>query len=251
MKLGYSNAILQSGSALSFAGTVDTSLAYLKDGRPGALCEVTASGAQNLDISWATPVQARVGALINVSYAVGTSITAVLKVESGSYTTASQTQQVVQTASGDKCVFFTWDVANIDGIRFTLPDGNATIGEAWLSPALDNCIRSSWSSGVGDIGQDVSLAGSLYVTPAVPRRVVVAEFAPRPYDTDFEAFRSAQLAISGDPRIVIVPDDKTQSAIESTGMYARATSIGRLEGSAQGRYFSFGVTAEEMPGRVP
>jgi len=251
MKLGYSNALLQTGAGLSYSGTTDTSLAYLKDGRPGALCQITGSGTETLTLSWSTPIQAQVGALINVSYAVGTSITAALKVSGGSYTTESQTQQVVETASGDKCVFFTWNVANVDGIQFTLPSGTATIGEAWLSPALDNCIRSSWSSGVGDIGQDVSLAGSLYVTPAVPRRVVVAEFAPRPYDTDFEAFRAAQLAISGDPRIVIVPDDIDQDAIESTGMYARATSVGALSGSAQGRHFTFGVTAEEMPGREP
>jgi hypothetical protein len=251
MLLGHSSGVLQSGSGLSFDGTVDTSLAFLKDGRPGALCEVTASGSQDLFISWASPIQAQVGALINVSYAVGTSITATLKVSGGSYSTQAQTRQVVETASGDKCVFFNWDVANVDGVKFTLPNGTATIGEAWLSPALDNCIRSSWQSGAGEIGQDVSIAGSLYVTPAVPRRVVVAEFAPRPYDTDFESFRAAQLAISGDPRVLIIPDDADQGGIDSTGMYARATSIGSLEGSAQGRHFSFGITAEEMPGRLP
>lgn len=252
MLLGYSTPVTQASTGLTTTATINTSLAYLKDGRPGALCELVIGGTSNqLFASFADPIRCRVIALINVSFAVGASVTATFRIGGGGYGTDSQVSQVVETASGDKCVFWSVDKPNVTGVSFVLPDGTHTIGEIWASDALDYCIRSSWASGVGNINKDVSLSGAVYKAPAVPRRTVLAEFAPRSYDNDFVEFRKAQLAISDDPRIIIVPDNASQSAIESTGMYARATAIGELEGSDAGRFFSFAIEAEEMPGRRP
>lgn len=254
MILGYSTPVTDTATGITWSGTVDTSLGYLKDGRPGGLCQLTTSGTSTLTISFAhAPTTVHCAALINVSLDVGTTITATLKQVLTGYTVGATTADVVETFSGDRCVFFTWDgIEDVDGIQFSIPDeGQFTVGEAWVSPGLAKCIRSNWSSGVADINRDVSISGSVYVSPSVPRRTLVAEFAPNPYDTLYDEFKTAQVAISDDPRVLIIPDSANQTGIERTGMYARMTSIGDLSMDARGRFFTFAVSAEEMPGREP
>lgn len=254
MILGYSTPVTDTETGITWSGTVDTSLGFLKDGRPGGLCQLDTSGTSTLTISFAhAPTTVHCAALINTSLDVGTSITATLKQTGTGYSVGAQTVDVVQTFSGDRCVFFTWDgIADVDGIQFSIPDeGEFTIGEAWVSPGLAKCIRSNWSSGVADINRDVSISGSVYVSPSVPRRTLVAEFAPNPYDTLYDEFKTAQVGISDDPRVLVITDSADQTGIDRTGMYARMTSIGDLSMDARGRFFTFSISAEEMPGREP
>jgi len=101
MLLGYSTPVTQASTGLTTTATINTSLAYLKDGRPGALCELVIGGTSNqLFASFADPIRCRVIALINVSFAVGASVTATFRIGGGGYGTDSQVSQVVETASG-------------------------------------------------------------------------------------------------------------------------------------------------------
>lgn len=253
MILGYSTPVTDTETGITWSGTVN-SLGFLKDGRPGGLCQLTTSGTSTLTISFAhAPTTVHCAALINISLDVGTSITATLKQTGTGYSVGATTSIVVQTFSGDRCVFFTFDgITDVDGIQFSIPDeGTFTLGEAWVSPGLAKCIRSNWSSGVADINRDVSVSGAIYVSPSVPRRTLVAEFAPNPYDTLYDEFKTAQVAISDDPRVLVITDSADQTGIDRTGMYARMTSIGDLSMDARGRFFTFSISAEEMPGRQP
>lgn len=255
MILGYSTPVTLPTTGISYTDTVNTSLAFLKDGRPGALCSLQHTGSsQDLDVSWVAPIRARVAALINTNLPVGYPVQISLRT-GGAYTVQTQNVQVVETASGDRCAFVQWDgVAGADGIRFRLNDTVAspvTIGEVWVSDALDYCIRSDWSSAAGIINKNVSLSGAVYTAPAVPRRVVSADIAPRRYEEGFEELRKVSLAVSDDPRVLIAPDAKTQAALESTAMYARVVTNGNVQGNPRGRAFSWSVSAEEMPGRLP
>jgi len=253
MLLGYKTPITDSATGITWSATVDTSVAYLKDGRPGGLCQLTTSGTSTLTASFAhNPITVRCAALINISLDVGTTITATLKQTTTGYSVGATTADVVLTASGDKCVFFTWGgVTDVDGIQFSIPDeGQFTLGEIWVSDALTDCIRSSWAVGTSGIARDVSISGALYVSPSVARRTVSAEYAPRDYDVDFAKYQQAVVDLSNNPRVLIAFDDATQSAVEQTGMYARAISVGNLTGDSNGRYFALSLTAEEMPGRA-
>lgn len=254
MILGFDTPVTDTDTGITWSGTVDTSVAYLKDGRPGGLAQLTTSGTSTLTVSFShRPITVKCAALINVSLDVGTTITATLKQSTGGYSVQATTGDVVLLPSGDKCVFFIWSgVTDVDGIQFSIPDeGQFTMGEVWVSNALNHCIRSSWSSGVANIDRDVSISGAMYVSPSVPRRTVVAQFSPKSYETYWSEFKTAQMALSGSPRALVIPDSANQTGIDQTGMYARMTSIGSLEGFDRGRYFTFSVTAEEMPGREP
>ena len=252
MLLGYSTPVTKASTGVFTTASINTSLAFLKNGRPGGLCELEiGAGTDQLFMSFADPIRCRLIALINVSFAVGENVTATLRIGDGGYGTSPQVRQVVETASGDRCVFFKLDTSNVTGVSFVLPEGTHTIGEVWASDALDACIRSDWASGVGEIEKDVSLSGAVYRAPAVPRRTVSVSLAPKRYEDSFAEFRKVSLAVSDDPRVLIAPDAKDQAALESTGMYARVVSNNPVQGEPGGRAFSWSLSAEEMPGRLP
>jgi hypothetical protein len=252
MLLGYSSPVTKASTGVFTTATINTSLAFLKNGRPGALCELEiVGGANQLFMSFDQGIQCRLIALLNVTFDVGAPVTATLRIGDGGFGTTPAVSQVVETASGDRCVFWKIDADDVTGVSFILPEGTHRIGEVWASKALDACIRSDWSSGVGDIRKDVSLSGAVYRAPAVPRRTVSVALAPKRYEDGFESFRAVQLAVQDDPRVLIVPDAIDQEAIDRTAMYARVTANNPVTGSSVGRAFSWSLSAEEMPGRVP
>lgn len=252
MLLGYSTPVTKASTGVFTTATVNTSLAFIKNGRPGALCELAiGAGADQLFMSFADPIRCRLIALINVSFDVGANVTATLRIGDGGYGTSPQVSQVVQTASGDRCVFWTLNTPNVTGVSFVMPEGTHTIGEIWASDGLDVKIRSGWSSGVGEINKDVSLSGAVYRAPAVPRRTVSVETVPLVYEDGFESLREAQMAVQDDPRVLVIPDNANTAAINNTAMYARVAENNAVAGVDNGRAFSWSFTAEEMPGRTP
>lgn len=251
MILGYGNAITRRTTAITYTNTVLTSLAFLKDGRPGGLCSLQHTANEFLVTTWLEPIALQVAAVINTNLQEGYSIQFTARI-AGSFVPLGS-RQVQTLASGDKCAFLVLDEPLENTAELFYGFGPATvspvtIGELWASPALPYCIRSDWQSGIGAIGKDVSLSGAVYTAPSVPRRTIDATIAPRVYGNDFDKLREAQLAINDDPRVVVVPD---RNNVTRTAMYARATTIGSLQGDARGQAFSQRYVFEEMPGRAP
>jgi hypothetical protein len=261
MILGYASPITLPTTGISYTGPALTSLAGLKDGRPGTLTVMEWAGSPAIRASWDAPIVPRVAAIINTTLPAGVDVAVSWKTVGGGYDYETQNLQVAELPNGERGLIARWPAGLdlCDGIEFALSgtsmadEDEFTVGELWASPGVDLCIRSTWADGRTRNGEGVSINGALYQFPDAPRRTLDVEVVPIAYERAFlqmEALQDIARAISDDARVFAIPDEETQQTTERTGRYARVTDLGSITGERAGRYFSMRISAEEMVGRI-
>lgn len=258
MMIGYGNPLFEPGVQVS-GGFGGQNLANLVDGRPGTLAQTNTVLNGTLFIAiWSRPIMPRIAAVINVSAPLGEKVDFLLKrAGDPSFTYITRSTEVVETATGDRCAFFVFEdgLDLCDGVaaRFTdmqsPPDEPVlTCGQLWISEAAEYGLRPGFASGLTRSGEGVSVNGSLYTFPDSPRRTLDAEIVPQDYDSALlaqDSLQSVAVALSRDPRAVIIPDT---DHIAATARYCRVTELGPITGLRNGPYFSMRLQAEEMVG---
>ena len=261
MILGYSTPITKPSTGISYTGPALTSLAGLKDGRPGSLTLLEWAGTPAIRASWDTAIVPRVAALINTSLPAGVDVAVSLKRPSESYDYQTQNLTIVNLPNGERGCIAVWPAGldPCDGIEWALSgpsmadEDEFSVGELWVSAGEELCIRSTWEDGATRSGEGVSINGSLYVFPDAPRRTLSVEVVPQTYERAFlqqTALQDVKRALSEDARCFIVVDEATQQTRERTGRYCRATNVGAIRGESAGRYFSMRLETEELVGRI-
>lgn len=276
MIVGYDSPIVNSSTAAAYSGTVNTSLAGLVDGRPGALCELawssdspqTTSTTEDITITFENRgITPKVAMLVNTSLPVGTKVELILREVGGSFNYQT-TQTRLQTMPNGEVsgVWVLPDGLNtVDGVRFRIyndVDGSAdltqgesfTVGECWITPAKEVCLAPDFSLGFMGSGQGLSLNNSLYVFPAAPRRSGRLKIAATSYADSFTGTNTLQdlaLSLMENPRSVIVLDERTTASIYNTALFASIEQVEDLTGDRAGPYFTMGLTVKEAVGRAP
>lgn len=261
MIIGYSTPITRPSTGITYTGPALTSLAGLKDGRPGALTVLEWAGTPAIRASWDAAIKPRVAALINTSLPVGIDVEVSLKQPGGAYDYQSQSLTIVEFPSGERGCIATWPAGleDVDGIEWELSgtsmadEDEFSVGELWVSPGDEYCIRSTWGDGITRSGEGVSINGSLYVFPDAPRRSLDVEIVPQAYERAMlqeQSLQDLKRAIAEDGRCFVIADEATQQTTDKTGRYCRVTNIGSITGEPAGRYFSMRASFEEMVGRI-
>lgn len=261
MILGYDSPVTDPATGISYNGTVVTSLAGLKDGRPGTrtVVEYPAAESPLITVNWGFGITPRVAAVINLTLPTPGTVTATWLEPVTLDPMSSQTRPIVDLPNGERGVIFVFDAGLPDagGITFEIEgqsvpaESEVSIGEVWASDAADLAIRSTWSDGITQPPDGVSINGSLYRFPDQPRRQLDVDVVPQAYERAFlqqQALQDIRAAIARDPRVLAIPDATTQQTIDRTGRYARVTEIGPITGERAGRYFSMRLQTEEMVG---
>ena len=261
MILGYRSPITLPTTGITYTGPALTSLAGLKDGRPGSLTVLEWAGSPVIRASWDVPIVPRVAAIINTTLPAGVDVAVSWKTVGGGYDYETQNLQIVELPNGERGLIARWpDGLDLcDGIEFALSgtsmadEDEFTVGELWASPGVELCIRSTWADGRTRNGEGISINGSLYQFPDAPRRALDVDVVPQSYERAIlqqGALQDIAQAISEDARVFIIPDEETQETTERTGRYARVTDLGAITGERNGRYFSMRISSEELVGRV-
>ena len=261
MIIGYSTPITLPSTGITYTGPALTSLAGLKDGRPGTLTVLEWQGTPAIRSSWDTPIQARVAALINTSLPVGVDVSVSLKRPGEGYDYQTQELSIIELPNGERGCIAVWPdgLDLVDGVEWALAgtemadEDEFTVGELWVSPGDEYCIRSTWGDGITRSGEGVSINGAIYVFPDAPRRSLDVEIVPQAYERAFlqqQALQDLKRAIAEDGRCFVIVDEATQQTINKTGRYARVTNIGSVTGEPAGRFFTLRLSFEEMVGRI-
>lgn len=276
MIIGYDEPITNANTAVSYSGTVNTSLAGLKDGRPGALCELawssnspqTTSTTESITLTFqGRGITPKIAMLINTSLPAGTKVELILRQVGGAfnYQTTETTLQTMPNGEVSGVWVLPDGLNTVDGVRFKIyndvdgsPKLNAdeafTVGECWIAPAKDVCLAPDFSVGFEGSGQGLSLNNSLYVFPAAPRRSGRLKVAATSYADSFTGSNSLQdlaLSLMENPRSVVVLDDRTTASIRKTAIFCAIEQIEDLTGDRAGPYFTMGMTVREAVGRAP
>jgi len=251
MLIPYDTPITLPDSGISITGfTLVTTLAGLRDGRPGGLTELawpagmqTTATTASIDVSFPAAIVPRVAGVIAIR-----GLPAGLKCTIGWATvpggTADQHVQesaVVENIVGDLVVYDSWaaGLGPVYGVRFTFfndvagapavaAEGAITIGELWASDALHIDARTEGDLGTagGTITQ-LSTSGQPFDSIALPRRTlrIPANWA-WPDEALFNpgSLEAVRNALARAPRTLITPYETPIDDARKGAFYARYLS---------------------------
>jgi len=243
MLLPYGSPITFATTGITVSGaTALTSLAGLKDGRPGAITRLqwpsgaqTTSTAITIDTTWATPIVPRVAGLVNVR-----GLPAGLRVrigwqqtEGGAFDYQQQDSILFDNQAGDRFAWDTWasglnacygvriEVFNDDGDSGTpvTVEAQFDIGEVYAAPAVDlSPIGESESEFIA--GETVlALSGQPYFSESPVRNRVPLQFLPVDAP-EYPSVRGALWSLAISPALLVSPDGSAEFL-----MYGRAADI--------------------------
>jgi len=248
MLIPYNTPITHPDAGISITDfTLVTTLAGLKDGRPGGLTVLawpagtqTTSTTAVIDVSFPAPITPRVAGVVGIQ-----GLPAGLKCTIGWATsdggTADQHVQestVIETIVGDLMVYDTWDagIGPVYGVRFTFfnsldsattlaAEDEVTIGELWASGALE--IDAETDGDLGTAGGTItqlSISGQPFDSISLPRRTlrVPVDWAyPDKALFDAGSVEAVRNALASAPRTLITPYETPIADARKGAFYAR------------------------------
>lgn len=251
--------------------TLVTTLAGLKDGRPGKVTRLRwPAGAQSIsttasiEASFPTPIQPRVAGAIAIS-----GLPAGLKCTIGWATAVGglpdqhlQESTIVENVSGDLIVYDTWPAGlgevyayrltfynDVSGQVAVAAEQEIEIGELWASDSIQVDINSSGNvdNAEGTV-TELSPSGQPYdaIQPARRRYTIagVWDYIEKSM-TDQNSIERIRLQLAQNPRTFFCPYEAPIDDVRQLAMYAKVT--GRQTGLKDTpRYFESDWTFEEL-----
>lgn len=259
MMIGYDNPLFEPGVSVftSVGGSTPTELAdtvNLFDGRPGTLSTGDLEiGLVQIKAKWSRPIRPRIMMMMNISLSKTVEAEVLLSRPGEGFTYQSIILQPFDLPTGDRVLLMKYPegLDLCDGVLITfsgVEPGPVSFGQLWISEAAEYGLRPGFANGLTRSGEGVSVNGSLYTFPDSPRRTLDAEIVPQDYDSALlaqDSLQSVAVALSRDPRAVIIPDT---DHIAATARYCRVNELGPITGLRNGPYFSMRLRAEEMVG---
>lgn len=254
--------------------TLVTTLAGLKDGRPGGLTvlawpagtQTTATTAA-IDVSFPAAITPRVAGVVGIK-----GLPAGLKCTIGWATTQGgaadqhvQESTVVENIVGDLVVYDAWPagLGPVYGVRFTFfndvegtaavaAEQQASIGELWASDALEIAAKNDGNldTAGGTISQ-LSVSGQPFDSISLPRRVLRV---PANWEvvgkalSDGKSVEAVRMALSQSPRTFIARYETPKDLARTTAFYGKFVS-GNQSGIARSpRFWRSDWQFEELRG---
>ena len=274
MLLPYGSPITLATTGITVSGaTALTSLAGLKDGRPGAITRLqwpsgaqTTSTAITIDTTWATPIVPRVAGLVNVR-----GLPAGLRVrigwqqtEGGAFDYQQQDSILFDNQAGDRFAWDTWasglnacygvriEVFNDDGDSGTPVTAEAQfdLGEVYAAPGKSLCVLPDPQiDPIEGTVTDLSRSGQPYDAPQPPRRrwrFQTQRETIAPAQTASGSTESVRLALMANPRVLWTFYEGDEALGRQTLVYGLAR-IGGAQ-SSPGRRWQSEIQIDELRG---
>ncbi|MBN8714154.1 MAG: hypothetical protein J0H50_09270 [Xanthomonadales bacterium] len=238
----------------------------LTNGRPAAAARLqwlsgtqTTASVLTLRGTWTTACAPRVVALLGLTLPVGTLITlAFRRPADADYTYLADlpSQRVVQLPDGSRCAWFALD-AGLDpviGVEYRIHNdvnGSASIaagsaidiGEAWVGPTFEVCLRRSMQDHVIDpTAKRRSYGSQTFASQRLPYRSIQLELVPQ-RDTAIGDVRALRGQVMQAERMAIVPDE---TDVYGTALFGTAYQFD-LAALDAGKFWSAVFQADEEP----
>lgn len=255
MLIPYSTPVTLDSSGISISGfTLETTLAGLKDGRPGLVTVLLwPSGAQNLSVeasitvSWDDPIDFRVAGIASiVGLPEGTKVSIAFQdTVAGPFDVHPQESSVVKNVSGDLIVYDNWPsgLSQVYGARFTFSNdvnGSAdiaaeqevSIGELWVSDALELCAKNETRrTSVGGTVTELSVNGQPYDAIAKPTRQITVPINYEEVDIALGNDKSVEVVqqlLASNPRTFFSQYDSPKDLARKNAFYAKVNNASQV-----------------------
>lgn len=253
------------------AGTAwlsDDAGAALINGRPAAVSRLQwLSGAQTtasvliLRGVWGTAFAPRVIGLVGLTLPVGTMIKLAFRrpADAGyTYLADVPQQRVTQLPDGSRCAWFVL-AAGLDaviGVEFrilnnvggsaSIPAGSVfDIGEAWVGPTFDVCVRRTMQDHVVDpTVKRRSYGSQTFASPRLPYRSIQLELVPQ-RDSKIGDVRAVRGKVMQTARVAVVP---VETDVYATALFGTAYQFD-ISALDTGKFWTATFQADEEPAK--